>query len=436
MRALPALALTLLLTSAAWAGGLTQVELNGTSYHNITKVYVGGGGRIIILYDGGGTSASADKVPANFLTSWNIGDESRTGALAAEAAEADANLDRAIHAGSFREVEGVVYDTRKPQSGWVTFHNVRVLQFAEGGALVDPAPGDQYSIAAIFVKHLPPTVGDTDFITITVRQIGTFSYINKANGTRTIRSYDLGRVCERADIPDTVLSGKKPFETIAGPGTQQTDIVAGLPESGDLQVSGSGFFVSANGYLVTNNHVVKNARRLKVKTGSGIFPATVVRTDPDEDLALLKVEGHFQPLAIASSDAQLGDAVFTIGFPDIALQGTQPKYTDGKISSLAGIRDDPTEYQISVPVQPGNSGGPLVDMNGSVKGVVVARLDDFAALRSMGGLPQNVNYAIKGRRLRDFLAKGAEVNPAAEPPANPGTGVISIVQQSVAMVRA
>ena len=101
----------------------------------------------------------------------------------------------------------------------------------------------------------------------------------------------------------------------------------------------------------------------------------------------------------------LDQAVFTIGFPDIKLQGTEPKYTDGKISSSSGIQDDPNQFQISVPVQPGNSGGPLVDFSGEVRGVIVARLNEIAALRSTGTLPQNVNYAIKSSVLRQFLSQ-------------------------------
>ena len=198
--------------------------------------------------------------------------------------------------------------------------------------------------------------------------------------------------------------------------------------------SGSGFFVSKDGYLVTNHHVVKGARRIQVKTVAGAFPATVVRVDTVNDLALLKVAGDFQPLALATNDVQLGDAVFTIGIPDVGLQGTQPKYTTGAISSLSGIRDDPTEYQISVQVQPGNSGGPLVNQAGNVAGVIVARLDDFAALRSMGSLPQNVNFAVKGGLLHDFLAAGHEVNLNQFGPAIAPGATVATVQKSVALV--
>jgi S1-C subfamily serine protease len=423
----------MLLAMAAVGAGLTSVELNGNAYSNISKVYLGSGGKVIVVYPGGGTSANVDKVPADFLASWNIGQDALAGAKAAAAATAENNLERAIRTGCFREVDGVVYDIRKPQSGWVTFSGVRVLQITDDGAIVDATP-DSSSVAGIYVKNLSSRVGDRDFITFSARQTGSHSYINKLGDGRTIRAYDLGRVCDRDEIPELVLSGKKAFAMLADSGTPKTDVIATLPDSENLNASGSGFFISEDGYLVTNHHVVKNARRVKVKTGAGVFPAEVVRVDETNDLALLKVAGHFKPLCISTNDVQLGDPVFTIGFPDITLQGTEPKYTDGKISSLSGIKDDPNNYQISVPVQPGNSGGPLVDLAGSVKGVIVARLNDFAALRSMGSLPQNVNYAVKGKLLRDFISQSPEIKLPV-PAATDGSGsAVAAVQQSVAIV--
>jgi S1-C subfamily serine protease len=100
----------------------------------------------------------------------------------------------------------------------------------------------------------------------------------------------------------------------------------------------------------------------------------------------------------------LGDEVFTIGFPNLDVQGASPKYTDGKVSSLSGMEDDPSQYQISVPVQPGNSGGALVAENGGVVGVVRARMDDLASIARSGAVPQNVNYAVKVKYLRALLA--------------------------------
>lgn len=98
---------------------------------------------------------------------------------------------------------------------------------------------------------------------------------------------------------------------------------------------------------------------------------------------------------VDSRRVKLGDRVKTIGYPNIDLQGLEPKFTTGEVNSLAGLRDDPRYFQVSMPIQPGNSGGPLVDERGNVVGIVTATLNPLAALRTSGSLPQNVNYAIK-----------------------------------------
>src|SRR5207302_7312555 len=114
--------------------------------------------------------------------------------------------------------------------------------------------------------------------------------------------------------------------------------------------------------------------------------------------------GTFRAIPLApESRVKLGEAVFTVGFPNPDVQGVEPKLTRGEISSLAGIHDDPRYFQISVPVQPGNSGGALVDESGNVVGVVTARLDDVTTYEVSGALPQNVNYAVKGALVHDFL---------------------------------
>ena len=445
------------MTSAvAFGAGLASVQIDGNTYSNITDVHISSGGRVIMLFAGGGTSASADKVPLDFLASWNISPAAQTNAVAAEIAanarrkaadaagranaraaelaKAQNNLEQIIQSGVFREIDGVVYDIRNPGSGWVTFQNVKVVQVLDEGSIINSTPNlNNYKNAIpIFVKNLPP-VGDTDFITFTARPDGTYSYVNKLGDDRTIHAYDVGRICDRSEIPPSVLSGQKAFDVLAG-GRPQKDIVASLPDSKNLRVSGSGFFISEDGYLITNAHVVRNARSVKVKTGTDVFPAEVVRIDERDDFALLKVSGRFKALPISSTDADLGDSVFTIGFPDIVLQGTQPKFTDGKISSLTGLMDDPAEYQISVPVQPGNSGGPLVDLRGCVQGVVEARLDESASLRSVGSLPQNVNYAIKSRLLHDFLSSFTGIKLVADKPIEAGSTAVEAVQKCVAIV--
>jgi serine protease Do len=138
--------------------------------------------------------------------------------------------------------------------------------------------------------------------------------------------------------------------------------------------------------------------------------AKLVKVDPANDFALLKADGNFSPLPVSSSRiVRLGNTVGTVGFPNILLQGFSPKLAKGEIAALSGAQDDPRFFQISVPVQPGNSGGALVDEHGNVVGVVSAKLDAAAALSVSGALPENVNYAVKSSLLLSFLESVPEV---------------------------
>jgi TPR repeat protein len=178
--------------------------------------------------------------------------------------------------------------------------------------------------------------------------------------------------------------------------------------------SGSGFFVTADGYFVTSHHVIEDAQRIKVKTAEGVYNAEVVRVDVVNDLAVLKVVGTFTALPVRGSGRiKLADRVATVGFPNPGLQGVSPKYSSGEVAALTGAGDDPRYIQISVPVQPGNSGGALVDMSGCVVGVVAARLDEQHAVNETGSSPENVNYAVKGSIVLNLLESIADVRPAS-----------------------
>jgi S1-C subfamily serine protease len=180
---------------------------------------------------------------------------------------------------------------------------------------------------------------------------------------------------------------------------------------------GTGFFITDDGYLISNYHVVKDAVRVRVVTSAGTNDAKVVQVDEANDLALLKAEGKFAPLPVASSRAmKMGATVATVGFPDTVLQGFSPKLAKGEIASLSGAQDNPRYFQISVPVQPGNSGGALVDEFGNVVGIVSAKLNPLAALAASGMLPENISYAIKSSFLLSFLESVPEVSAKLKEP--------------------
>ena len=170
--------------------------------------------------------------------------------------------------------------------------------------------------------------------------------------------------------------------------------------------SGTAFAVHHDGLLLTNYHVVRDAVEVLVRIAGSHVPAVVLAYDADIDLALLRVDETFDTvLPLSTVDSRIGQTVFTIGFPLPEIQGYEPKYTDGTISSLSGIQDDRRILQVSVPVQPGNSGGPLVNSDGDVVGIVVSRLDDSTIFGQTGSLPQNVNYAIKSTQAIAFLLR-------------------------------
>ena len=95
--------------------------------------------------------------------------------------------------------------------------------------------------------------------------------------------------------------------------------------------------------------------------------------------------------------------VLVLGYPLIALQGQEQKATVGRINALSGFQGDVRYFQIDAPIQPGNSGGPLLNARGEVVGVVTATLDPVGTLRATGSLPQNVNYAVKADYMIPLL---------------------------------
>jgi len=208
----------------------------------------------------------------------------------------------------------------------------------------------------------------------------------------------------------------------AGGDSSSTGIARSRPES-----SGTGFFITEDGYLITNEHVVGDGAQLRLVTAAGIIPAKVVRVDAANDLALLKAEGKFAALPVATSrTVKLGGTVATVGFPNIGLQGFAPKFARGEIGSLAG----PRYFQISVPVQPGNSGGALVDEHGNVVGVVTAKLSAKAALLTSGQLPENVNYAVKSSFLLGFLESVPEVAAKLKEPSTKEMNSADVAEQA------
>lgn len=161
--------------------------------------------------------------------------------------------------------------------------------------------------------------------------------------------------------------------------------------------TGTGFFITESGYMITNFHVIRDSNEISIKLYNGdTLEAKLIKVDPANDIAILKVNGKFKALPISNTgNSKRGNEVMTLGFPLISIQGQQQKATFGRINALSGIKDDFRYIQTDTPIQPGNSGGPLISKEGIVIGVVSATLNVVNTYKESGVLPQNVNYAVK-----------------------------------------
>lgn len=182
-----------------------------------------------------------------------------------------------------------------------------------------------------------------------------------------------------------------------GPGVEQ--------EEPHTAKSGTGFFVTGNGDIITNAHVVRDCSEIRVGTGEGNFvDARIVAKDTTNDLALLRVDVRPAHIAsLRSAAVRLGENVEAFGYPLSQVLATSGNFTTGNVTALAGVGDDSRYVQISAPIQHGNSGGPLLDENGNVVGIVSSKLNDINELKISGSVPQNVNFAIKASIAASFL---------------------------------
>lgn len=175
--------------------------------------------------------------------------------------------------------------------------------------------------------------------------------------------------------------------------------------------SGTGFCVHPDGYVLTNHHVVEGASEILARSPRHRCALELVFADPTNDLALLRAEVAPPGVAVFRDgpQARLGEMVMVVGYPLGGLLGSGPQVTTGNVSSLIGPGDDTRSLQFTAPTQSGNSGGPLLDSDGAVVGVVSSKLNVVRVHEMTGDIPQNVNFAIKAALARSFLeAAGVE----------------------------
>jgi S1-C subfamily serine protease len=170
--------------------------------------------------------------------------------------------------------------------------------------------------------------------------------------------------------------------------------------------TGSGIVVTAGGLILTNEHVVRQCDAYQVALDSTrTVRATLRAADAARDLALLAVDESFPLAAPMRRDAapRLGEPVAVVGYPLVQVLSAQANVSFGHVNSTVGLKGNPAQMQIDVPIQRGNSGGPVFDAAGNVIGIVVSKLDALKLAKSTGDLPQNINFAIRGDVVRSFL---------------------------------
>jgi S1-C subfamily serine protease len=213
-----------------------------------------------------------------------------------------------------------------------------------------------------------------------------------------------------APKPPTISTAARSNNTEAAPPSEKPSKL--------VDVSGTGFVISTAGHVLTNNHEISGCvgdvhGNL---TGEPVTTLRVVSNDETNDLALLQATGVFkEAVRLRGTAIHSGDAVVAIGFPYHGLLTSDFTVTTGIVNSLSGILNDTRFLQISAQIEPGNSGGPLLDMTGNLVGVVAEKINAVRFAKVMGDIPQNINFAIKTGAVRDFLDNSVVAYQSVDP---------------------
>lgn len=239
-------------------------------------------------------------------------------------------------------------------------------------------------------------VESDDYVLLHGAEIGLY---NTASKTVRLKSLEVDQEFTLNDLEKLL---DKYTESNSNSSTESSSTVS------DWMGNGTGFFIDRTGYIATNYHVVDGAKDIEVefiRNGvKQVYSAEVIQSDKHNDLSILKINSpsfkpfDYIPYNFKLAISEVGSNVFALGYPmALSLMGTEIKFTDGKISSKTGMQGDITTYQISVPIQPGNSGGPLFDYDGNLVGITSSSIN-----RGLD-ITENVNYAIKTSYLKSLI---------------------------------
>jgi hypothetical protein len=235
--------------------------------------------------------------------------------------------------------------------------------------------------------------------------VGNFEN-DKLNGYAT-KYYADGNIYQRGIFKDDeFLNTQETSPNNINKNNQNNDVIQAS--------SGSGFAVSSDGYVITNNHVIEGCQEVIVHTKEKDIKTRIISSDRPNDLALLK--GDFRPeavLALSNNRPVLLEDIYVAGYPFGNSISSSIKVTKGIISSLTGIGNNYSNIQFDAALQPGNSGGPIIDNNGNVVAVAVSKLNRKFTLENFDVIPENTNFGIVSGAVKNILDSNNVVRPVA-----------------------